>query len=120
MWLFTRYGFFSIAEADNGGSKLMVRARAKKHLEALQTRFPELAKLTILRRLNRDYKWRLIVPRAIWMSVVSEMTAEQTWSNVKDEVWRFNKDAIYSNAMHSVWQLMFAAGCEWDGEKEEG
>ena len=55
MWIFTRYGFFSIAcpkiayaESDSlQEDRLMIRARRRKHLEALQARFPELTSLAI-------------------------------------------------------------------------
>ena len=48
MWLFTRYGFYSIACANKpGGSvdteSVMVRARRIAHLRSLQKRFPGLA-----------------------------------------------------------------------------
>ncbi len=48
MWVFTRYGFYSIACASKPDGSLdeqtvMVRARCIAHLQILQKRFPALA-----------------------------------------------------------------------------
>lgn len=50
MWLFTKHGFFSAVCARRGNgkhgqpvdpSRIMVRARVRGYLKALQTRFPD-------------------------------------------------------------------------------
>ena len=94
MWLFTRYGFYSVACADmkDGSfdpSTMMVRARRKSHLQALQKRFPELAADEIVMFPGRDYKYRLIVAKDSWIKIVAELASEQTWSNFKAEAARF-------------------------------
>jgi hypothetical protein len=48
MWVFTRYGFYSIACASRSDGSLdrqvvMVRARCVTHLQSLQKRFATLA-----------------------------------------------------------------------------
>jgi hypothetical protein len=53
MWIFTRYGFFSIACADKPDGSLdsqsvMVRARCIGHLCSLQKRFPALQSAGLL------------------------------------------------------------------------
>ena len=63
MWVFTRYGFYSIACASRkDGSldhqSLMIRARCKAHLGSLQKRFPALVGGKILELENRDYRYR--------------------------------------------------------------
>ena len=63
MWIFTRYGFFSIACASKTDGtidpdKVMVRARLHEHLVSLKYRFPdsELGKAAILSWDGRDYR----------------------------------------------------------------
>ena len=63
MWIFTRYGFFSIACANNPDGTInpdtvMVRARLHEHLVNLKERFPgsELDKAEILSWDGRDYR----------------------------------------------------------------
>jgi hypothetical protein len=113
MWLFTRYGFFSIVSATNPDGRrddetFMVRARRVAHLKALQTRFPALAEYPILTWTGHDYRYRLIVPKVDWTNIVSELVTEQEWSNFKSEVDRFQGAAgsDYTSALHRVWEIM--------------
>ena len=114
MWTFTIYGFYSIACASKEDGSLdpdtaMVRARCKRHLQNLQTRFPALASSSIVSLPNRDYGYRLIVPKTVWVTALREMAEEQNWDNFKSEVEkRMGPDeAEYSEALHDVWQIMY-------------
>lgn len=114
MWIFVRYGFYSIACArkQNGSldrDTVMVRARSRDHLRNLQARFQSLARAEIVTLPNRDYRYRLIVPKSIWVSVLVELAEEQEWSNFKDEAAKHqgNAGAAYSRALHEVWDLMY-------------
>ena len=118
MWVFTRYGFFSIACASKADGKLdaetvMVRARLREHLKALQERFAEteIGKAEILNWSQRDYRYRIVVPKAAWAAALTEMAMEQTWSNFKNEAGRFSriKNLAYGyvDALHSVWEVMY-------------
>ena len=63
----------------------MIRARVRKHLTNLQRLFPSLAGVKILALPGRDYGYRLIVPKDVWVEVLKGLAEEQTWSNFKDE-----------------------------------
>ena len=112
--MFTKYGFYSIAQADarvgGSGDDLMVRARMREHLEAIQNRFPGMiGKLKIIEISEADYGYRLVVRRSIWAQIASELTMEQTWSNFKNEV-ASNPDNIrsgYEGALHRIWTIMY-------------
>ena len=70
MWLFTRYGFYSIACARKSDNSIdpklvMIRARLLPHLKNLQQRFPALAEVEVVTLPARDYLYRLIVPKVI-------------------------------------------------------
>jgi hypothetical protein len=107
--------FYSIACADKPGTKeidpdtVMVRARRKDHLQNLQKRCPGLASSEILSPPNRDYGYRLIVPKSVWVAALQEMAEEQEWSNFKSEVAkRMGRDgAEYTDALHDVWRIMY-------------
>jgi hypothetical protein len=113
MWLFTRYGFYSIACAKKNGAidneTMMVRARSRDHLQNLKARFPAIAEAEILNLADRDYRWRLIVPKKVWASIVAEMVEEQRWSNFKNEAARHQGSggSDYCDALHKVWQTMY-------------
>lgn len=121
MWIFTRYGFYSIACArlQNGRidlQKMMVRARQRRHLENLIARFPVLAQCGIRSSDNNDYRYRIIVSKAVWKEVIGELAEEQSWSNFKGETERFlRRPDEYVHALHRVWGEMLRLQ-----EKESG
>ena len=111
MWLFTRYGFYSIACASKHDGALdlktlMIRSRLKAHLEKLQARFPRLSGAEIFTSPIRDYRYRILVDREVWEVVVAELVKEQTWSNFKNEVATFGGGDEYVRALHEVWHVM--------------
>lgn len=112
MWLFTRYGFFSVSAQGRNG--LTVRARALKHLEGLKKNFLILQPYSILTLKQTDYRYRMVVPRDVWALVLVKLSQEQTWSNIKSECGKFSRDPIYIAAMHDVWDRVFLAGQEWE------
>lgn len=114
MWLFTRYGFYSIACARSPDGTLdpgtvMVRARRVAHLKNLQKRFPTLASEEIVTLAHRDYRYRVIAAKEVWVAVVAELAQEQEWSNFKSEAARFQggAESAYVHALHEVWGIMY-------------
>ena len=87
----------------------MVRARLKKHLENLKTRFPVLASAEILTWANRDYRYRIILSKAVWAGILKEMAEEQEWSNFKNQAAsrRTLVGSAYIRALHDVWETMY-------------
>src|ERR1035437_7733921 len=117
MWIFTRYGFVSVACASkkNGNidqETVMVRARSRQHLVNLQERFPdtELGNAEILSAAGTDYEFRVILPKGKWVSILCELAMEQTWSNFKNESSRFatvkKMTHGYVNVLHDIWHVM--------------
>jgi ribonuclease HII len=113
VWIFTRYGFYSIACANKADGSLdrgsvMIRARVAAHLKTLRQRFPALADSKILTWEARDYRYRVIVPKELWVAVAAELAQEQEWSNFKNEVARYQGEAgsDYVHALHQVWNEM--------------
>ena len=115
MWLFTQYGFFSVVCARDltGKTKgidpatLMVRARSRQHLESLQSRFTELQGCEIAETPNTDYRYRLVVPKAVWGQVVDALTAEIDYGNFKSRAHEKTGDEQYIKALHDVWDVMY-------------
>ncbi len=115
MWIFTRYGFYSVVCARNQDSArpdtdtLMVRARVRHHLEKLQNRFAALAGCSIRETPDTDYRYRIIVPKACWRDVVVQMVEEISYANFKDEAARSlgfgGRD--YIHALHDVWSRLY-------------
>jgi hypothetical protein len=115
VWIFAWTGFYSIASAQKSDGSMdpqmvMVRARCKRHLQNLVVKFPALSGEKIITFPNRDYRYRIIVPKAVWVGVLSELAQEQTWSNFKHEVARRQGKVgrEYVAALHEVWRVMSA------------
>jgi len=116
MWLFTKYGFYSPVCARQGdGShgnppdvdRIMVRARSRAHLEALQARFAaELGDLEIHASKHSDYACRLFVDKPTWTKVVAALVAETDYDNFKSKVAAHQGRTAYERALHEVWGVM--------------
>lgn len=105
MWLFTRYGFYSVSVQ---GGKTVVRARLRKHLDALIARFPTLLDACkVESSANTDYRYRIRLEKELWSQVAAELVSEQDWSNFKNEVHRTNGSDSYEMACHKVWSVMY-------------
>jgi len=114
MWLFTQYGFYSVVCArDLAGNParidldtFMVRARTRRHLESLQTRFPQLAAAEIADTTGTDYRYRMVVAKSVWAEVARELAAEIDYGNFKARAERSSHDDRYVDALHAVWRVM--------------
>jgi hypothetical protein len=115
MWLFTKYCLFSTVCARKGfGAKsdpvdpdrIMVRARSRSHLEHLQTQFPELGGFTIEEFKPSDYRYRLIVPKSVWLEILRQLGEEIDYDNFKREAGRTRReDHAYLDVLTKVWLL---------------
>ena len=118
MWLFTKHGFFSAVCAREGDGKhhqpvdvnrIMVRARMREHLEALQKQFADLlGECEVQTSASTDYAYRLFVPKAVWTRVMAGLAEETDYDNFKSEVAEHqgSAGASYEAALHKVWSVM--------------
>lgn len=124
MWLFTRYGFFSVTQPtrdnpDTKASKLVqIRARMRMHLQALQARFPAGLAGEILESNETDYRFRLIIARDRFARVASALVNELDYSNFKGACRSGNAwlGQGYSRALHEVWTIHYGLQRVDDGE----
>lgn len=119
MWLFTKYGFYSAVCARQGDGqngqpvdprRIMVRARVRAHLEALQQRLPNLVGGCDIREdIGSDYAYRLFIDKESWSQALVELNAELDYDNFKSEVARFQGSTgrRYEHALHDVWDVMY-------------
>ena len=116
MWLFTKYGFYSVvcARRGDGGygqpideNRLMVRARVRDHLDALRKRFPDLLENAAIRAYpGSDYAFRIFVAKSDWVAAMAALTEEIAYDNFKAEVARGGAGDDYEAALHDVWSVM--------------
>ncbi len=118
MWIFTRYGFFSVVSARQGDGKygqaidparVMVRARVRGHLESLKERFADLIGLCDIHEfIGTDYDFRIFIDKRVWSRVLSELAEETDYDNFESEVARYQgrAGAAYEHSLHEVWMVM--------------
>lgn len=118
MWLFTRYGFFSVVLArklQNGQvttvpdpERVMIRARRRNHLEMLLKRFPDLGDPEILETCGTDYRYRAVVPHDAFSDVAKTIAAEIDYTNFKSECAEaMPDDQAYLNTLHAIWDVHY-------------
>lgn len=122
MWLFTRYGFFSVTQPtrDNPDTKafklVQIRARMRMHLQALQARFPVGLAGEILESNETDYRFRLIIARDRFARVASALVNELDYSNFKGACGSAWLGPGYSHALYGVWTIHHGLQREGDCE----
>lgn len=135
MWIFSRYGFYSVVCAREGDGwnpkidkdRLMVRARSKKHLENLIARFPELKSCKMIETPHNDYRFRLFCEKAAWNKIMAALSEELDYDNFKDKVKHHLGDKEYEQSLGEVWSTMYRFQAEaeegtfsaWDVRKEQ-
>ena len=116
MWLFARFGFFSVVVDKDNPGYLLVRARMPGGLETLKSRYlPELG--PIAETPERDYRFRASVRKQAFTATVSSIAEDITYANFKDEVKHVQGDrraAWYAD----VWSVMYEMQSQ--EEKSEG
>lgn len=107
MWLFTRYGFFSVVCVASNSinlNALQIRARFREHLVNLKKRFKFLD-YPIIKTTDSDYAYRMIVGHDVWDEVAIQLSHEINYSNFKNEVLStMINDHDYYRWLNAVWQ----------------
>jgi len=115
MWLFTKYGFFSVVSARKGfgepgkpvdPDRVMIRSRSRTHLEQLQDRFPSLQGSRIESFSHSDYPFRVFVQKAVWSLVMKDLADELDYDNFKGVIGRQPDEGQYLDCLHDVWAIM--------------
>lgn len=87
---------------------MQVRARVQVHLENLIGRFPFLADAEIEETPDRDYLFRIFIPREVWVQLSACLADDVTYDNFKNECARAMamQTRGYTAALHDVWGVM--------------
>lgn len=99
MWLFTKFGFYSVVTTSERVDEFQVRARKREELVALQK--VTGVKHKIIATPKRDYQFRMIVSREEWVLIAEHLAREVDYGNFKNEL-----RGAYHDAALSVWQIM--------------
>lgn len=124
MWLFTKYGFFSVVANTTWHNNLkiedpdnfVVRARCREHLQSLIWAFDEdfggqpiLSNCQITESTDSDYQFRIVVLRETWINVVADLAHQVDYTNFKQAVKEYESCKVpseYEKALMVVWKTM--------------
>lgn len=131
MWLCTKFGFFSCTCAEDRNAydpkrplvkhpdinTIMVRARLRSHLVALQAAVNEdptfpvdvvhaIGAAPIIESSTNDYRFRILIPQPAFASLMVLLAEAVDYSNFKGEVASREGRSAYEEALHKVWAIM--------------
>lgn len=101
MWICLNNSFVSIVESKDDSSKVYVRSRRKDDLE----NFLGEGEWQILETPRRDYRYRLLIDKAVLSKILADSVSKITYGNFKDSV----EDGSLSRMYHEVW----SSGVQW-------
>lgn len=111
MWLFTKYGFYSVTVSRDDPAKMQIRARAKKDLERLVDFAEKLGwkpgehYSEILETKNADYRWRIICTPSQWAAIADGLAWDIDYSNFKNEIKDGFRHRLYEKIWHTMLEL---------------
>lgn len=117
MWILTPEGFFSTTQTSLDPDAIQVRARDKSHLELLMHRVCPDEKHEIADNPERDYQYRVIIPRGIFKEWMAKVVDTLDYSNFKDRAMTCSEPLgdEYMGMLHEIWFLGFKAlGKNWN------
>jgi hypothetical protein len=98
MWLMTTRGFYSVVEHRDDPGRLIVRARTREDIEALEG----LVASQPVWLSDADYAWRVETTRDEWQAAMRVLIGEITYPNFKSAI----TDDAHVRAYHRVWGVM--------------
>jgi len=88
MWIYTRYGAFSVVTLSNDSDTMQVRARRRDYLEEL-LEAAALPAAEIIETPDRDYRYRILLPAAQWAVVADHLMNESIdYPDFKSHLYR--------------------------------
>jgi hypothetical protein len=109
MWLFTTDGFYSAVEDRDDPSMMVVRARVKQDAFTLQDRLQDQrCYVEVKHTPDRDYAYRLFVPRLSWATYLQNAVERIDYNNFKDAVHQQqdrDRDIAYGDVWATMWQF---------------
>lgn len=106
MWLFTKFGFFSIVQKDNDQDNILtIRSRTRGDLDRLRNHYlPSLSPSRA--HEGTDYSWRANASVAALKEAMSRIVQEIDYSNFKSEVGLSTGHAR-AKCYSKVWSAMY-------------
>lgn len=124
MWLFTKFGLISAVCTRQGHGEhgqpvdpdqIALRFRRRQHLENLQRRFPKLLdRLPVWESATADYRYRLFVPKPVWVKLATDLAADVDYTDFKRSVAAYPGKDEYEQRLLEIWNVMVQSQADED------
>lgn len=106
MWLFTKYGFFSVVKKkfNKEDMPFQIRSRRRADLQNVVSRVNLPG--PIIETSDSDYPYRIVVDEADLGRLFSVLVQELDYSNFKDAIKGIDDQKDKLTAYHEVWRTM--------------
>ena len=110
MWIFTSEGFFSVIHTEgNRPKEVTVRSRCRDDLERMLT-YAQLGTNIIQTSLDRDYPYRVVIPRIEWTRYLSSVVQRLVYPNFHESLSEIDEQRF--NCYSEIWWRLV----EWEAE----
>lgn len=107
MWLFTKFGFFSVVQVKEVRGAVAVRARVREDLVAFSQEYLKIGK-PVQVDLGTDYPYRIYLKQGQFAEAMKKVSEDIDYTNFKDkvqEVQGHSRAELYLG----IWQMMYNA-----------
>lgn len=108
MWIFSKYGFFSVTQNAQRKDLIQIRARAEQDLIDLKEAFPQLERNPIIETPQADYRWRIVCQRWKWNLIGASLTADIDYGNFKGKIATIPTQREKGPMLHDIWSIHHA------------
>jgi hypothetical protein len=108
MWILTTSGFLSVVRHHDRPGDLLVRGRVRADLEAFCA---DTGADAPLETLGRDYRWRTVVPVAMFAQYLASEAEAIDYCNFKNAV-AVRQGHDRALRYHGVWDVTHALQCD--------
>lgn len=107
MWLFTKFGFFSVVIDQKNKDVYKVRARKRNDLEQLKFGIRSLSKCTVHEDKRADYHFRIFVNKGQLKEIMDVLSDTLDYPNFKDMISESDNQNDKLDSYHQVWEVMY-------------
>jgi hypothetical protein len=107
MWIFSRYGHYSIVQNLVDPTRFKVRSRKIEDLEILKRAVPLLRNTPITEDRRADYRYRLFITQEQFIDVMLRLGESVDYTSFKDAIYQDPQQKDRLNSYHKVWETMY-------------
>lgn len=105
MWIFTKYGYFSIVKDQRNSEHYQIRSRTLNDIKNV-VKLLELTDKYIITTSNADYLYRIVIDKSDYKSFMDQITESVNYTNFKDMTHNTLDQIDKSELLLEIWCIM--------------